>query len=136
MTYLHLAWLLVLVACGSTPRTAEQAAEDAATLVGTWTTSVESYAGAEQSTEAVQFTSDGVVRQGDWTAEGFVALPGSGPSGPDFVMRYVVDPTTRTLLAQLDGAEERGAYMIDGPDRFRTHSGPPHDVTIFYVRRR
>lgn len=114
---------------------APKAKDDRAFLVGTWTTSTTSYEAAAKDTAATRFVSDGVLLHGEWKNGGFAAVPHAGPSGPSFVARWELDPSTHTIHFALDGAEEQATYTIVGPDRFETKSGGAESVTVYYARR-
>ena len=103
-------------------------------LVGTWGYSIVSYADASTTSEGARFGATGVFERGTLRGDTFTAMPGVGPSGPDFEMRYEVGPP-KTIIFYLDGAEEQAELVVTGPDRWETHSGPPDDVTVYYARR-
>lgn len=129
-------------ACGpkaepATPGKAQPAkVDDRATLVGTWTTSTTSYEAAAKESAATRFSSDGVLVHGEWKNGGFAAIPHAGPSGPGFVSRWEIDPTTHTIRFALDGAEEQASYTVTGPDRFETRAGAGAEAVIVYYARR
>lgn len=132
--------LLLLGACGSAQHPAGSAGsaavvDDRAWVIGTWTTSTTSWAAAERSNDATRFGKDGALEHGTWADAKLVLVPSPGPSGPSFVARYVLDPKSRTISFQLDGAEEQATYSVEGPNRWKTVSSDPEHVTVFYARR-
>lgn len=129
---LALAFLL-LAGCGGSARVAppKAARSDHERVVGTWTTSTESYAAATSATTAVRFRADGVLQNGTWKTS-FVAEPNPGPSGPSFVARWELDPATHTLRFLLDGAEESASYVLETNARLRTEAS---GTTVYYARK-
>lgn len=104
-----------------------------------WGTSTESYLAASVGTDAVRLSSDGTSEHGAIEGGRFVATPArASASAP---ARYALEPSSPSspsgvIRFALDGADEEARYQIDGPDRFRTTSGPPDPVTVYYARRR
>ena len=131
--------VLLLGACGPVHQagSAGSAAvvDDAAWVIGTWTTSTTSWADAEKSNDATRFGKDGAIEHGTWAGGKLVLLPSSGPSGPSFVARYALDQKAHTISFQLDGAEEQASYSVEGLNRWKTVSSDPEHVTVFYSRR-
>ena len=100
-----------------------------------WGTSTESYLAASVGTDAVRLSSDGTLEHGAIEGGRFVATPARASA------RYALEPSSPespsgVIRFALDGADEEARYQIDGPDRFRTTSGPPDPVTVYYARRR
>ncbi len=119
------------------PTTDAAASDAAAAFVGVWGTSAESYLAASQGTAAVRLGADGNLENGALEGGRFVAIaPRGSASVPS---RYAIEPTgpaAGVIRFALDGAEEQARYRVDGPDRFRTSSGPPDEVIVYYARRR
>ncbi len=109
-------------------------ADDAAYLVGTWTTSLDGYEAAGRSDVATRIETDGTLVNGRWSGDRLVD-PTVGES-PGFVAHIELDPAAHTIRFFLDGAEESATYTFEPPDRWKTlATDEPPPVTVYHVRR-
>lgn len=104
-------------------------------FVGVFGVSTVSYVAASAETSAVRLSAHGKLENGVWRAGRFVSTSNPGPSGPSFVSRFEIDVEAHTIQFTLDGAEEQAAYLVEGPDRWKTVSAPPEPVTVYYTRK-
>lgn len=91
---------------------------DPSFFVGTWAEGRPQDDATATEGAAIRLGADGVFERGRIEEGRFVAEPNQGPSGPDHVMRYAVDPAARRVTFFLDGAEETVGYRITAPDRW------------------